>query len=127
MSFLAIQEMLDDPLVAEILEALGDRAVAAGFHRLGGARWRRREASVRRRRCSSMRSIVFGSVMNDTIRISSPHRGHASGSTSKMRLSNSAQRRLALRTVSGSGSTITGVIVSLSLPAFRRMPLTRDA
>ena len=45
-------------------------AVLAGdFQRLGGARWRRREVSVRRRRCSSMRSMVFGSVMNETMRM----------------------------------------------------------
>jgi hypothetical protein len=48
----------------------------ADFHRLGGARWRRREAPVRRR-CSSMRSIVLGSVMNATILIVSPHRPRA--------------------------------------------------
>ena len=48
-----------------------------------------------------------GSVMNETIRISSPHRGHANGSTSKMRLSNSAQRRIASRNASGSGSAVT--------------------
>ena len=49
--------------------------LAVDFHLLGGARWRRREVSVRRLRCSRMRSMVFGSVMNETIRISSPHRG----------------------------------------------------
>ncbi len=50
-----------------------------------------------RRRWSRIRSITLGSVMNATMRISFPHRGQAKGSTSKMRLSNSAQRRLALK------------------------------
>ena len=73
--------------------------LAGDFQRLGGARWRRREVWVRRVRCSRIRSMVFGSVMNETMRISSAHRGHFGGSTSKMRLSNSAQRRLASRYV----------------------------
>jgi hypothetical protein len=38
--------------------------------------------------------MICGSVMKATMRISSPQRGHASGSTSKMRRSNSAQRLL---------------------------------
>jgi hypothetical protein len=48
--------------------------------------------------------------MNATMRISSPHRGHASGSTSSMRLSRFAQRRFALRNASGSGSTIESIV-----------------
>jgi hypothetical protein len=53
-----------------------------------------------------MWSMTLGSVMKATIRICSPQRGHAKGSTSRIFRSNSAHRRFALRMVSGSGSTI---------------------
>jgi len=59
--------------------------VAVDFHRLGGARCRRRDVWVRRFRCSRILSIVLGSVMKATIRIIvSPHRGHLRGSTSRV-------------------------------------------
>ncbi len=61
----------------------------ADFQRLGGARGRGRVGAVRRR-WPRMRSMIRGSVMNATMRIPSPQRGHASGSTSNMRRSNSA-------------------------------------
>ncbi len=47
--------------------------------------------------------MICGSVMNATMRISSPQRGQASGSSSKMRRSNSAHRLPALLSASGLG------------------------
>jgi hypothetical protein len=50
-----------------------------------------------------MRSITGGQLTKATTRISCPHRGHSSGSTSKMRRSSSAHRRRTSR-----GGTTTG-------------------
>ncbi len=54
------------------------------------------------------RTLCFGSVINETIRIVvSPHRGHLRGSTSRICQRRFAQRRFASRTAPGSGSTIS--------------------
>ena len=69
-----------------------DRYVeGADLRPVGGARgWR--GVAATRRSCSKMRSMNLGAVIKATIRISSPHRGQASGSTSNRRRSNAAGR-----------------------------------
>jgi hypothetical protein len=53
-----------------------------------------------------MRSMIGGSVTNATMRISSPQRGHASGSTSKMRREDAARRCGAKMRREDAGATI---------------------
>ena len=73
-----------------------------------------------------MRSITLGSVMKATMRISSLQRGHLRGSTSMILRSNSAHLRFALRSASGSGSTIVSGSSAATPFALRRVPLWRD-
>ena len=91
---------------------------AAGSERSGGPRggcWT--SARARRRRIPS---TTFGSRMNAMMRISPPHAGQRSGSTSYTRLISSAQRR---RNVVVSGGGVPGSVGRGSSPA----PASRPA
>ncbi len=88
--------------------------------------FQRRGSVAVRRRWVRIRSITRGWVMKATMRISCPHRGHRSGSTSKIRRSNSAQRRRASGSEGGTDSASTAGGCS-GAPALRRMPRVRLA
>ena len=106
-------------------------AVAQGLRRGGSAGRlpapRRRSVAVRRR-WVRIRSITRCWVMKATMRISCPHRGHRSGSTSKIRRSSSAQRRRASGREGATGSTSTADAEACPWVAvLRRMPRVRLA
>jgi hypothetical protein len=67
--------------------------------------------------------------MHATMRISAPHWGHRSGSTSKIWCNSSAHRRRASRSGSGTGSGTDAAIFAggASAVTVRRAPRTRSA
>ncbi len=87
--------------------AYAEVVVRGDFQRRGGARERRGSVAMRRR-WVRIRSITRGWVMKATMRISCPHRGHRSGSTSKIRRSSAAQRRRASGERGGHGLGLHG-------------------
>ncbi len=121
----AAPEPKDLGAVEVVATAYAEVVVWGDVQRRGGARERRGSVAMRRR-WVRIRSIARGWVMKATMRISCPHRGHRSGSTSKIRRSRSAQRRRVSGSEGGTNSASTAGGCSWA-PALRRMPRVRLA